>query len=258
MRVNRAHFERFLPYLPAWICGDCMSATLREEPDGHFQREWANSKAARDHNAWDHEWIEIAFAVMLQCPDCHTGTVVTGKVETSLYAGPSGNEAERLFVPQAFTIAPATLIPPSNLPESVKDMLQPIFRHLWSDPAACGGAIRRCIEAILNDLGVRKITRKNGKQTTLTTHSRIEHHLSAKAGAAKDHLMAIKWVGNFSAHKSSSIHSRPELLDACEQLQHALNLIYGIDQNTRLARQAAKMTARKGRPEPKRKKRHRP
>ncbi len=257
MRTNRTHFERSLLYLPAWVCGYCMSATLREETEGHFQREWANSKAARNDNMWGPEWIEIAFAVMLQCPDCHTGTVVSGKVETDCYASPNGNEAQQRFVPQAFTIAPAALIPPSKLPETVENMLQPIFRHIWNDPAACGGAIRRCVETILNDLGVRKITRKDGKQTTLSTHSRIEHHLPVKAAAAKNHLMAIKWVGNFSAHKSTSMHSRPELLDACEQLQHALRLIYGIDQNTRLARQAAKMTARKGRPEPKPKRRRR-
>lgn len=228
-----------------------MSATLREETEGHFQREWANSKAARDHNAWEPEWIEIAFAVMLQCPDCHTGTVVSGKVETDCYAGPNGNEAEQRFVPQAFTIAPAALIPPSNLPETVEDMLQPIFRHIWNDPEACGGAIRRCVESILDERKVPKIKRANGTQSTIKTHHRIEHHLPPKMSDAKVHLMALKWIGNNGAHNSKTAHTREELLDACEHLEEALTSIYGDERKKTLERRAKKISDRKGKPLPK-------
>lgn len=251
MRTNRASFAKSFQSLPAWVCGYCRAATLVAEANGNFQLEWTSSQAARGHDAWEPDWIDQGFAAFLDCPECSSGTIVSGKIEIDIYGSHNGTEVDYYYKPLAFTIAPATLSTSATLPDAIEEKLQPIFRHIWNDPEACGGAIRRCVEAILDERKVPKVKRANGTQSTIKTHHRIEHHLPPKMSDAKVHLMALKWIGNNGAHNSKSAHTREELLDACEHLEEALTSIYGDQRKRTLERRAKNISNRRGKPLPK-------
>jgi len=256
VRHNKSAFAKSFSYLPPWVCGYCRKATLVQEPDGITEIEWESSRVARGSDEWEPDWIERSFVAFLSCPECHSGTIVSGKVEHDFHHHFSP-EVTDYYIPQSFTIAPSAISTTVKLPDEVDDKLQPIFRHLWNDPEACGGAVRRCAEAILDQQKVRKTTIVDGKRKSIPTHHRIEHHMPAKLSEAKPHLMALKWIGNNSAHNSKKHHTREELLEACEQLDEALSLIYGINEKKNLQKEAERISARKGKPKPTPKRRSR-
>ena len=65
---------------------------------------------------------------------------------------------------------------------------------------------------------------------------------------AKDYLMALKWGGNSGSHSNKKSHTKEELLDMFELLEAALVAIYGENQRKVLAKKAATISSRKGRP----------
>jgi hypothetical protein len=253
MSIDRNAFSRSFISLPStWLCGYCRKATLVEEKDPKVTHEWEASVRAHGHPAFEPDWVDEAFAAFFSCPDCNTGTVVSGKASWEQDYDPYREfevQLVRFFKPMAFTVAPATIAVPIDLPESIDEKLRATFPHIWSDPEACGGSIRRCVEAILDDQKIKKrILSSSGKYKSITTHHRIEQHLPAKLDEAKPHLMALKWIGNNATHNSKRIHSREELLDAFEHLEEALISIYGTNKKKVLAKRAKDISARKGRP----------
>lgn len=252
MVINRYHFRETFAILPTWRCSSCDSGTLAIVPDTLKEREEPQSQEAKADEAWDPEWITGAFSALLDCQVCGRSTVVAGKwdVEDDFN---QYNELEwsKVYQPQTFTRPPAIFPVSANLPIAVKDQLVYAFGHFWDDPDACGSAIRRCVEAMLTDAKVKRITITNGKRRDIALHNRIEHYTKGRLAQVKERLIAIKWVGNDTTHFSPEAKTRSELLDAFELLQSVLYAVYD-DRSDELDKLAQAITRRKGKsPKPK-------
>ena len=137
----------------------------------------------------------------------------------------------------------------AEIPDKVEARLQEAFSHYWTDPNACGNAMRRCVETVLDEKKVKKqVINRHGKRASITTHDRIEHHLKPNMIGAKEYLMALKWGGNSGSHGSKTSHTKEELLVMFELLEEALISIYSENQRKVLAKKAATISSRKGRP----------
>ena len=236
--------------IPSWTCGRCRQGTLFETRE-RVQHEPQQSLDAKAHSDWEPEWIREYFAIFYDCPHCYTGSVASGQVSPTQEYDPvnGGIEWYTCYDFQSFTVAPAIVRVEAEIPDEVEARLQEAFSHYWTDPNACGNALRRCVETVLNEKKVKKqVTDRHGKRASITTHDRIEHHLKPNMAGAKDYLMALKWGGNSGSHGNKKSHTKEELLDMFELLEEALVLIYGENQRKVLAKKAATISSRKGRP----------
>src|SRR6185312_8088571 len=50
-----------------WICPTCKKSVLRIKPDTFRKAETRSSQEAREHEAWDPEWIRYSYSCMLEC-----------------------------------------------------------------------------------------------------------------------------------------------------------------------------------------------
>jgi len=246
---SKQELTRHVTSIPSWTCGLCRKATLVETRD-RVEHESPNSIEAKGHPDWEPEWIREYFAIFYECPNCFNGSVASGQVSLTQDHDPiEGWHWCSSYDFQAFTVAPAIVRVEAEISYEVSVRLQEAFSHYWTDPNACGNAMRRCVETVLDQKKVKKlVTNKHGKRVSLTTHDRIEHHLKPAMVGAKDYLMALKWGGNSGSHGSKDSHTKDELLIMFELLEGALVAIYGENQRKALAKKAATITNRKGRP----------
>lgn len=245
MSINRDHFVETFTELPAWRCSECDGGTLALARDTMRRHEEPWSREAHSHEAWEPDWIREAFSAVLDCQACDHSTVVAGIATVTEHWTHDGPEHGQDYTPQTFTRPPAIFPLSANLPSPVRNQLVRAFAHFWNDPDACGSAIRRCVEAMLEEAKVKKWQNANGKRKGIPLHNRIEHHTKGKLAQVKDRLIAIKWVGNDTTHFSPQAKTRPELLDAFELLQSVLHTVYD-DRSAELDKLAAKITKRKG------------
>jgi len=247
--------ERELIYhqisIPSWTCGNCRQGTLFETRERVEHQPQSSIDERTNHPAWEPEWQREYFAMFYECPHCCTGSVASGQVSPTQDYDPAtgGSKWYSSYDFQSFTVAPAIVRVEAEIPEEVNVRLQAAFSHYWTDPNACGNAMRRCVETVLDDKKVKKqITNKHGKRENIKTHNRIEHHLKPAMIGAKDYLMALKWGGNSGSHGSKKSHAKAELLDMFLLLEEALVSIYGENQRKVLAKKAAAISSRMGRP----------
>jgi hypothetical protein len=121
-------------------------------------------------------------------------------------------------------------------------------RILFADPSGAAGAVRKAVEALLDDLGVRRKRRvakgKTYRYQRMSLDARILDLEQSKPDVAPL-LRAIKWIGNVGAHESEL--SVTDVLDGAEILSVAIELIFD-DSRDAAAKLAADITKRKGRP----------
>ena len=72
--------ESFTDCLPHWPCQTCGKGHLVVETKDLTIVETGPSKAAREHDAWEPDWIENRFVGLLQCsfPGCKDLAAVSG------------------------------------------------------------------------------------------------------------------------------------------------------------------------------------
>ncbi len=259
MTINRDHFKKSFSSLPGWICSECQTGTMREVEGQRLVHEPPWSRDARDHEAWDPDWISEDFAVILECqnPDCAKGSVVSGTTSQQ-YVQLTATELdyELMLHPSNFTIAPLIFKAPNGTPDTVIYELDRAFHLFWSDTTAAANKIRNVVEAVLTQQKVKRTTlSKKNRRVRLNTHGRIKEY-EAKKPEQAELLMGLKWVGNANSHVTTEDVSRDELLNVFELCEHALVEIYKPHAKQMKARAAA-YTKRKGRPAPAKKRRRR-
>jgi hypothetical protein len=113
---------------------------------------------------------------------------------------------------------------PEDIPYEVEETLSHSFKLYWIDASACANAIRRTLELILTNNGVKKTELSSSrKKKTLTLHRRIEL-FETKNPQVAGWLMATKWIGNAGSH-IEDINSE-QLLDAFDLLRNVLYKLY--------------------------------
>ncbi len=258
MPINRNHWKKRFSTLPTWSCPTCQNGTLSLGSSKISHLETGPSKEAKQHDAWEPEWITERFTAQLVCNDGTCGEIVTVVGDTAHEEDHDWERQQqnwsRLFEPLFINPAPHVFPIPVNCPETVTEELQRAFSLLWSDPGSSANRLRSAVEALLTDKKVPRTTiGRNSKRSRLSLHSRIVS-FRTKDVAAADLLLAVKWLGNAGSHTNLEELERTDLLDGFELFEHVLELVY-VRRAAALTRLAKQITTRKGKPAKKKRRR---
>jgi hypothetical protein len=243
--------------LPPFPCPRCRKVSLRFEAKTLASEEPGFSKAAHSHEAWDPEWIDERFVALLKCAAQKCGEVValSGKINVEPSYDDAGDwKYEGLLAPKSMYPAPPIISLPKNVPEPVQQELELAFQFYWGDFGACATKIRTSVERLMDHFKVARYRRAKdpkkpnapGKLKPLDLSTRIDKFISATGAVVhKDHLHALRVVGNLGTHKN--VLSRTEILEAFEVYEHALSEL--IDKKSaQIAKLAKKLKEHTGKP----------
>lgn len=218
---------------PAWPCSICKNGRLRLERNSLTHHETARSIHARDHEAWDPDWIEYTFTAWARCTNasCKQMYAIAGKGGVAPEIGPEGYEYVDYFTPLFCYPMPDMIDIPRGCPDAVRTELRRAFSLYWGHQAACASRIRVALELLMNGLKIEKKKKRGNKFYALTLHKRLEI-FAFRNKTLETHIMALKWLGNTGSHNSEV--SRKDLLDAFEILEHVLDeIIYKRSEKVR-------------------------
>jgi len=237
--------------LPSWLCSRCQKSTLALDSKPLVKEpKW--SRDAREHSAWELEWIIERFVSTMICSNLDCGEIyfVSG-YRTHCYTQISWDDAEHEIShwPEAITPGVSLFRIPDECPKLVKKELKRAFKLYWPDEEACANRLRVAVEELLTHQKIPKTVTIKGKRSILYLHSRIDK-FRVKNKEAADLLMAIKWLGNNSSHASRDKLNRKEVLEGFELIEHVIELLY-VKKSQKLKSLAKKITARKGKPKKK-------
>lgn len=250
MAINRQlwtkHFIK--NKLPAWTCSKCNVGLLEIQNNTLNAEETGDSRLARDHEAWDPEWIQYRFVALLKCNNKHCQDCVTvtgrGEVKEVFYSNYGHYEQEYLdiFYPEYFSPAPQIFSIPENTPENIKKEILHSFSVFLSDANAAGNRVRTCVELILNQQKIIKTKSTKKGREKLTLHMRIKE-FESKHKELGENLLAIKWLGNDASHSTGL--KVDDIFDAYEILHHVLNEIYD-NRSKRIKKLTEQINRKKG------------
>lgn len=232
-----------------WPCPSCKAGTLGLVEDGIHYLETSESKKDRDHDAWEPEWIDERFSAFLRCQSCGEVAVASGKRSVAEFGGYDEHTGvSEWFRADSYTIKSIYPSPPifeihKAFPENVANELKNAFSNFWSDHSACANSIRRTIEAVMVERGMKTVT---GKGKPIFLDSQISEYEKTSPDIAVL-LRGIKWHGNYGSHVTDAPLSKTDLLEGFEVLEQALEQIY-IKDGERIRKIAEKMTKGKGKP----------
>lgn len=256
MAIERKHFQKGFTKFPSWTCPTCQTSVLKPMEGKQQVIETGPSKAAKNHEAYQFDWIVERFIDLLRCENTSCGQVAAISGETSHYlATYDDNPFEepeydliQSFIPVAIIPAPAIFTIPIKIPDELARQLHKAFSLFWMDLEACAGRIRVCIELLMDDLKVSThgTDKKTGPKFKLSLHARIEKYGETNKESAAL-LLAVKWIGNQGSHVSLDELERDDLLDVFEIVEFVLEENY-VGNRKRLVAKASAINKAKGKP----------
>lgn len=249
MPVKRALWREPLTktYVPLWHCPTCAGGYLKQKPNSLQFHETSQSREAHSHEAWDPEWIEYRFSVLLLCNNekCQEPVTVLGKGKVDLVQTADEGDYEYVesFYPEHVAPSPDLIEIPDNYPEEVSDALKRAFVASWSDFSAAGNHIRVAVERLLDHLKEPKTkVGKSGKRERLNLHTRIDA-LARRDKELSDSLLAVKWLGNVASHTDDL--SQEDIFDALDILDVILGDLF-VRHRARVKKLVAAINKNKG------------
>lgn len=215
-------------YVPNWHCPLCAGGYLKQKPDSLHFWETGESRKAHEHEAWDPEWIDYRFSVLLVCNNerCQEPVAVTGNGKVDLVQTSNEGDAEYIefFYPKYVSPAPPLIAVSPDYPEEVASELSRSFIAAWSDFSSAGNHIRAAVERLLDHLKEPKTKLgKAGKRERLSLHTRIGS-LSHRDKDLSDSLLAVKWLGNAGSHTDEL--TQDDIFDALDILDVILDDLF--------------------------------
>lgn len=244
--------------VPLFPCPRCRKPTLKLESSLLISEETAISKSNRKHDAWEPDWINEKFAALLKCSASKCGEIVAISGRISVEPDFEDDEEEGgwsfedMLEPKSMFPAPPIITLPQGLPKTVEQELDLAFQYYWSDYGACATKIRTSVERLMDHFKITKFKivktkigpKTRGKMRPLDLASRIDKFISATGAVVhKDHLHALRVVGNLGTHKD--VLTRTEILDAFEIYEHALDELIG-KKSTKIGQLAKKLSRHTG------------
>ncbi len=222
-----------------WSCPTCGKGRLIVVKDKFYYEETALSRS-RSGDDWEPEFITHNFTCVFKCsnPDC--GDIITACGYGDVSDGSYYDEGQKEFI-QEFTndFEPKYVNPPFKIidvspdcPLEITKQLQNSFSLFWSDVSACANSIRKTVELIMDDKGMKKTEiNRSRKRVPIALHKRIiEFRDSPGMKKLGESFLAVKWIGNPGSHGGEGI-SDSDLLDAYEILELALHELYDTKKN---------------------------
>lgn len=219
---------------PAWTCSICGEGFLSVLNNN------TTSFLTADSNKKNHEFIVTAWA---KCSNknCEQKFAILGSGHNEkIYPDKQDSPSQLYYTLKACYPMPDIISIPANVPSSISDLLDDSYKLFLIDSNACGAKIRSSLEAFLDDRNIAKETlNKKGETHRIRLHDRISEYAKDNPDTG-EHILAIKWLGNFCAHEDIDI-CKEDLLDAYEILEHTLNSIFDPPQQ-KVMQQAQKLT----------------
>lgn len=217
--------------IPDWPCPMCGKGLLTiDKKDFQFE-ETPQSVRNHSHDAWEPDFTLYRFTGFLRCsnPKCKELVTVTGTggVEYNSYFNYKDegfDQYDDYFRPTYFVPALHLFKINASCPNDISTQIIGAFNLYWCDSSACANKIRIALEMIMDDHGIKKtyITKKKERKD-LPLHARIEL-FAKKFTALRDHLIAIKWIGNSGSHVGKL--ERVDLIDAFNLLEYSIDKLY--------------------------------
>jgi len=230
--------------IPKWNCSRCETGYLQLKNDTFNVQEIADS-IPFDPEDPDPTYLRYAFTAIFECSNesCKERFSSCGRGETTEeyeYEGVS-NYID-VFTPEYF-FPPLAIFPiPFACPESITTEIELSFRLFFCDSAASANHIRKSVENILTDKGIKRFQGNNGKRTMISVHQRIRLYETKDKDIA-ERLFAIKWLGNAGSH-SGELY-KDDVLDAYEILETVLDSLY-VGHDKSIKKKVSLVNKRKG------------
>lgn len=229
-------------------CARCDGVLTPSTPTIH---EDPVSIKARDHEAWDPDWITGSFVMTPACHACGKITVLAGEHKVDYKTSLDGTwhgDYEDFFRLRAASPGIRLIDVPDRTPDDVQTAVREAASVMWASPSSAVNGLRRAVERMLDHKRVRKtkVTTKR-KRMRLTTHERIEIFRATEPDAALA-LEAVKWIGNEGSHSGEVAIT--DVLDGAGVLAYALDLLFG-ERTKAIQKQIATINKRKGVRKPK-------
>lgn len=229
---------------PKWPCPSCDTGHVELLKESLKHEEVASESWIRGDGESGH--TEYAFVAIFVCKNeqckervvtCGRGYLSVNRVyneyEEVLYDRDGEEMYSRTdwFLPEYFYPCLKIFRIPPRCPDAVTNKILDSFKVFFCDPASSANHVRKCVENILTDKGVKRFETKNGRRIFINLHNRINLYHS-KEREIVEYLLAIKWLGNVASH--IGVITRDDVLDAYEILETVLdNLYVGHAKNVR-------------------------
>jgi hypothetical protein len=191
---------------PRPLCPVCQEGYLRfGKPE---ECEDAASRGARDHDAWEPEWIFGTFILKAVCEhdQCLQEVRVLGKFQVEEGAGDYPYEDRYRTSYKVTFVNPSLMM--MRLPESApNDVVTGVARAsavLFVDPSLAATALRSAVESFLSAQGV---VSSNGRSGYRSLESRLTEwkHAHPERSDVADLFLAVKWIGNEGSHEMANL-----------------------------------------------------
>lgn len=234
MKLDKEYWKTltFTPHqFPEINCPVCKKGHLIFGKEKFNSDETKDSLFDRNNEEWEPYWIRYVFTAIFYCSNIKCGEKITclgkGRVEESMIFNKSLDYWEETYTEvytPLFFFPSLTIIPISkDYPIELTDQLISSFSHFFSDLTSCANKIRGCIEVLMDKLNVNKTEIRSGKRKKRSLHDRILAYKVQNSTVA-DHLLAIKWIGNFGSHVDDV--TKDDILDAYQLLDYSLSIIF--------------------------------
>ena len=224
---------------PVFWCSTCLRGQIILERNSIVWDEPNYSILAKDIEGWEPNWRSRRFSARLKCvkSDCGEVAIMTGtmSLQEDWVDGIGWNNTD-LFHPQAITPSPMIFQVPDETPEEIQKILNKCFSLYFQDKNSSMNKMRIVVELILDERGIpREMTNKNGTNTRISLHQRIQL-LRKFFSEPADSLLAAKEVGNFGSHEPLEI-DKEIAIDILQLVSSAIDDLYGgIDGNLKAKR----------------------
>lgn len=217
---------------PDYLCPRCNKGLLRLNKDTLKSVETVDSKLYQRNEYSEFQDMQITFNCMFKCINDECGEVVACigyagvdiecAVNYDNFSQP--NEYYTYYKPLFFYPNLKLITIPKDTPDDIKKLLNKSFELFFTSPSAAANLVRISIEEILTDQGVNLYSKKDISKK-ISLHSRIEEHLPDKYQTIKEHLEAVKWLGNAGSHSDNEL-SLNDTMDAYELVEYILLQVY--------------------------------
>lgn len=219
---------------PRPLCPVCQAGHLRFAKPSDIEN--AESQRARNHEAWDPDWMFGTFIAIAECENnnCQQKVHALGnyRVDTARTRHSHCEDYTTSYHSQYSTYYTVTSLSPplvlmrlpETAPEEVREGVERASAVLFLDPGLAGTALRAAVERFLTTEGI-PARRSSGGFKSLDERIRDWKQENPNRSGVADLLLAVKWIGNAGSHEVSDV-SVKEVLDGVEILDEAFHRLF--------------------------------
>lgn len=212
---------------PRPLCPTCQEGYIRfAEPE---EVESPLSVEAREHEAWEPEWIFGTFAAAAECENGECRQKVHGvgnfTINTASNVGGYDDLQYSVYFKVAYLSPPLVLMRlPESSPVEVRLGVDRASALLFADPGLAATALRAAVERFLTTEGI-PAERPSGRFKTLDDRIREWKDGDSSRSGVADLLLAVKWIGNAGTHEVADL-SVKDVLDGLAILDEAFHRLF--------------------------------